>query len=138
MEDNFVYEPFGNGCDTGAFWLVNFILALTSSNRNEEEIASMAEADGIDDYNSGNVVENQLESEDFISEVGQPVSEASDGDREAFWYPELQCREDDYDYITNYTERAIEKKQAKIQKHKISIYEWKRQKTIEFLSSFFS
>ena len=22
MEDNFVYEPFGNGCDTGAIWLV--------------------------------------------------------------------------------------------------------------------
>ena len=96
---------------------------------NEEEIASMTEADGIDD-------------DDNSDNVGQPVSamesEDSDGDREAFWYPELlelQCREDDYDYdyITDYIERAIEKKQAKIQKHKILIYEWKRQKT-----SFFS
>ena len=67
---------------------------------NEED-----EVDGIDDDNSDNVVENQPESEDFISVVSQPVSamesEDSDGDREAFWYPELlelQCREDDYDY----------------------------------------
>ena len=47
----------------------------------------MAEADGIEDDNSDNVVENQPKSEDFISkEVGRPVSvmesEESDSDRE--------------------------------------------------------
>ena len=70
-------------------------------------------------------------------------SEDSDSDREAFWYPELldlQFREDDYDYdyITDYIERAIEKKQAKIQKQKISMYELKRQKIRANLSLFFS
>ena len=133
---------------SSSFYLPRKEISSIYETANEEEIASMTEADDIDDDNSDNVVENQPESEDFISkEVGQPVSamesEDSDGDREAFWYPELlelQCREDDYDYdyITDYIERAIEKKQAKIQKHKISMYEWKRQKTSEFLSSLFS
>ena len=114
----------------------------------------MTEADGIDDDNLDNVVEKQPKNEDFISEVGQPVSameseddddssdnvvesDDSDGDREDDYnYITDFCfcdREEDYDYdyITDYMERAIEKKQAKSQKQKISMYEWKRLKTSE-------
>ena len=47
----------------------------------------MSEADCIDDDNSDNVVENQPESEDFISEVGQPVSATeSEDDDHLFHY----------------------------------------------------
>ena len=64
---------------------------------NEEEIASMTEADGIDDDNSDNVVENQPESEDFIcKEVGRPALAmipltSEDSDREDNYNNDNDC-----------------------------------------------
>ena len=72
----------------------------------DEEVASVAEGNGIEDDSSDNVVE----------------SEDSDVEREDDY---------DYDYITDNIERAIEKRQAKSQKQKLSMYEWKGLKTSE-------